>query len=121
MNLIFNRITLLLVLLTSGISFTGCNKQNSVKTEQLVNNGAFLVDVRTPQEFAAGHVVGSVNIPVDEIGKNLEKFKDKDNIIVFCRSGARAETAKDVLQKNGVEHVTNGGNWEDINKMITDK
>ena len=117
-----NRISLIILLFASGIAFTSCNTvQDSAKTEQLVTNGAFLVDVRTPQEFAAGHVVGSVNIPVDEIGANLDKFEDKGNIIVFCRSGARAETAKDLLQKNGVKNVTNGGNWEDINKMITDK
>ena len=45
--------------------------------EDLIKKGAFLVDVRTPSEFNAGHVNNSVNIPLDSVEDNLEKFKNK--------------------------------------------
>lgn len=80
--------------------------------------GAFLVDVRTPQEFDAGHVRGSVNIPLDRIPHALEKFKNKENIIVFCRSGNRSSQAKSILESNGFTNVINGGTWQSVNEKL---
>jgi phage shock protein E len=51
--------------------------------KSIIEDGAFLVDVRTPGEFAEGHVKGSVNIPLDSIQSQLSLFKDKKNIVVF--------------------------------------
>jgi len=51
---------------------------------------------------------------VDFILKNISKFKDKKNIIVFCRSGNRSGMAKSVLEQNGIKNVTNGGTWQDV-------
>ena len=48
-----------------------------------IEEGAFLVDVRSPAEFASGHVKGSVNIPLDRITLSIPKFKNKKNIIVL--------------------------------------
>jgi phage shock protein E len=73
--------------------------------KSLVDEGAFLVDVRSPGEFADGHVKGSVNIPLDRIVTQLGKFKDKKNIIVFCRSGNRSSMAKNLLEQNGIKNV----------------
>ena len=53
--------------------------------KNIIDEGAFLVDVRSPGEFAEGHVKGSVNIPLDRVTMELVKFKDKKNIIVFKR------------------------------------
>lgn len=86
--------------------------------EKLIKESAFLVDVRTAGEFAEGHVKGSVNIPLDQIASQLEKFKDKEQIIVFCRSGARSSQAKMILEQNGFKNVTNGGTWQDVNEAI---
>ncbi|MCS6988641.1 MAG: rhodanese-like domain-containing protein [Chloroherpetonaceae bacterium] len=83
-----------------------------------VKNGAFLVDVRTPQEFAAGHVKGSVNIPLDQVPQNLDKFKGKSKIVVFCRSGNRSGQAKAFLNQNGFTNVINGGSWEDVAAIV---
>jgi len=62
-----------------------------------------IVDVRTPDEFAQGHVPGAVNIPVDQIGKRLSELqsaKQKD-VVLYCRSGRRAGQAAEVLKTNG--------------------
>ena len=86
--------------------------------QNIIDDGAFLVDVRTPGEFAEGHVVGSVNIPLDKVTMELEKFKNKKNIIVFCRSGNRSGQAKTILEQQGIVNVTNGGTWEEVNQFV---
>lgn len=95
--------------------FGGNTNENLSK---LVNEGAFLVDVRTPEEFAEGNVKESINIPLDQVAVNLDMFKGKENIVVFCRSGNRSGQAKNILEQNGFTNVTNGGTWQDINDVI---
>ncbi|GAC1312852.1 MAG: rhodanese-like domain-containing protein [Mucilaginibacter sp.] len=90
----------------------------TVDLESVIQKGAFLVDVRTPGEFASGHVKGSVNIPLDSIPAQLAKFKNKKNIIVYCQSGGRSSQAKSLLEKNGVENVINGGGWTNVNQYV---
>lgn len=86
--------------------------------EQLIKDGAFLVDVRTPSEFAEEHAKGSVNIPLDKVAQSLSKFKDKKHIIVFCRSGMRSGQAKGILNQNGFNNVTNAGAWQNVGKIV---
>ncbi len=86
--------------------------------ENLIKNGAFLVDVRTPAEWAEGHVNHSVNIPLDTVESNIDLFKGKDQVIVFCRSGNRSGQAKAILEQHGIANVTNGGTWQDIKQYI---
>lgn len=90
----------------------------AVDLKSIIEDGAFLVDVRTPGEFHGGHVKGSVNIPLDSIHNQLSKFKNKKNIIVFCRSGARSGQAKTILQQNGFDNVINGGTWDHIKQFV---
>ena len=81
----------------------------------LVDKGALLVDVRSTEEFASGHIQGAKNIPVGTVAENLKAFGKKDApIVVYCRSGARSGRAKSVLEDNGFTHVHNLGamsNW----------
>jgi len=93
----------------------GTNKETITN---LVKEGAFLVDVRSGVEFSGGHVKGSVNIPLDQIPSQLTKFKGKEHIIVFCRSGMRSSQAKSILELNGFKNVTNGGTWQTINTIV---
>lgn len=90
----------------------------STDVKRHIAAGAFLVDVRTPGEFAQGHVKGSVNIPLDTLPTNLSKFKDKQHIIVFCLSGGRSGQAKSFLEQNGFTNVTNGGTWHNVNQFV---
>jgi rhodanese-related sulfurtransferase len=48
----------------------------------------------------------------------LAKFKGKENIIVFCRSGNRSGQAKTILEQNGFKNVVNGGTWEEVNQFV---
>ena len=75
---------------------------------------AFLVDVRTPGEFASGSVPGAVNIPLDRIEQSLTRFKGQGTVVVFCRSGMRSSQARDILLRNGIKEVVNGGSWEKV-------
>ncbi|WP_338648299.1 rhodanese-like domain-containing protein [Flavobacterium sp. KS-LB2] len=94
------------------------SKKDTTQMEKLLKEGAFLVDVRTPAEFAEGHVQGSTNIPLDQIQNQLAQFKGKEPIIVFCRSGNRSGQAKLILEQNGFKNVTNGGTWMDVNEAL---
>lgn len=94
------------------------NKEET-NLSQIINDGAFLVDVRSPLEFTTEKVKGSVNIPVDQIQNHLDKFKGKKNIVVFCRSGLRSSQAKSILQRNGITNVTNGGTWQNVESLLT--
>jgi rhodanese-related sulfurtransferase len=86
--------------------------------KNIIEEGAFLVDVRTPGEFAGGSVKGSVNIPLDRVASQLAKFKNKKNIIVFCLSGGRSSQAKAILEQNGFTNVVNGGTWTNVSKFV---
>lgn len=90
----------------------------AVDLKTVIEEGAFLVDVRTPGEFNSGHVKGSVNIPLDSIPNQLAKFKNKKNIIVFCRSGMRSSQAKNILKQNGFTNVINGGTWNKVDQFV---
>jgi phage shock protein E len=89
--------------------------------ETAIKDGAMLVDVRTPGEYAMGNVKGSVNIPLDMIPNKVGAFKDKKNIVVFCRSGGRSSQAKTFLEQKGFTNVINGGTWENVDKLVTNK
>ncbi|MBM3410697.1 MAG: rhodanese-like domain-containing protein [Bacteroidetes bacterium] len=84
-------------------------------------NGAFLVDVRTPGEFAGGSVPGAVNIPLDQVSSQISRFKGKKGVVVFCKSGMRSGQAKGILDQNGIPQVINGGTWQNVNKVVGDQ
>jgi phage shock protein E len=66
----------------------------------------FVLDVRSPEEFATGHVPGAVNVPYDQIAARISEVpKDKD-VVLYCRSGRRAGIAADVLAANGYTRLS---------------
>ena len=70
-------------------------------------NPPIVLDVRTPEEYAAGHIPGAVNIPHDELGSRLDELGagKTDEIVVHCQSGRRAATAEEVLAGAGYTTV----------------
>ena len=74
--------------------------------ELMVEEPPFIVDVRQPEEFAAGYIEGSINIPLRELGQNLDLLPDDEPIVVVCGSGHRSTVGMAVLQMLGFEDVT---------------
>lgn len=72
--------------------------------------GVYLVDVRTPEEYAEGHIEGSINIPLQDLNDILDVIPDKNTVIyVYCRSGNRSGQSLPVLSDLGYTNVTNIG------------
>jgi phage shock protein E len=83
---------------------------SSQEARRLVQEGARLLDVRTPGEFAAGHLDGALNIPVQELGSSLKRVGSKDKpVVVYCASGARSAMAARMLKASGWATVRNLG------------
>ncbi len=90
-----------------------------VNFAELVKNGAIIVDVRSKGEYGGGHIKGSLNIPLDQLSKNLSKLKDKNTpVITCCASGMRSASAKGILKSNGYNEVHNGGGWMSLQNKI---
>ena len=71
-----------------------------------------ILDVRTEEEYEEGHVVGSMNIPYDEIDATIDIDKDK-TVLVYCRSGRRSAIALETLTDLGFE-VIDLGAFDDL-------
>jgi phage shock protein E len=90
----------------------------STDYKTLVQSGAIIIDVRTPDEYKGGHIKTSVNIPLDKISGSIADLKKKNKpIITCCRSGARSGIAKSTLSSAGLE-VYNGGAWDSLKNKI---
>jgi rhodanese-related sulfurtransferase len=76
------------------------------QARELVNEGAFLLDVRTPLEWDEAHVAGATLIPLDQLETRLSELPRDRKIVVMCRSGNRSATARDLLKQAGFEQVT---------------
>jgi rhodanese-related sulfurtransferase len=69
----------------------------------LVAGGALLLDVRTPEEFAAGRIDGARNLPVDSLAGALSTLPKDKPIVVYCAAGVRAGRAAQLLADNGFD------------------
>lgn len=79
---------------------------------KLIQEGAQIVDVRSPQEFAQAHVKGSRNIPLPQLMNRVVELDRDKPIVVCCASGARSSVAKDILERAGFPSVHNAGSWQ---------
>jgi rhodanese-related sulfurtransferase len=73
--------------------------------------GRTLIDVRTPEEFAAGHLAGAVNIPVeaDDFQVRLAELDPRQPALVYCRTGRRSAMAADLMAQAGFSDVIDAG------------
>lgn len=85
---------------------------------QAPRSRAVWIDVRTPREFEAGHLPGAILIPFDEIEARITReVPDRETpIMLYCRSGSRAEVAREALLKMGYTRVENRGAYRDLLK-----
>ena len=77
------------------------------------NTAHFLLDVRTPEEFATGHIHGAVNIPIDVLGNHLSEVPTDQPIVVYCRSGNRSAQASQILAQAGYTNIYDMGGLND--------
>jgi phage shock protein E len=86
----------------------------------LIARGAVVLDVRSADEYAGGHLPNAVNLPVQEIGQRMAEVDrlvagDKTRpVVVYCGKGGRAGKAKQALEAAGYSSVTNGGGLGDL-------
>ena len=88
------------------------------KVKEAMEEGAIIVDVRTPQEYNEGHITNSINIPLQSIDVRISMLQKKNKVVILCcRSGSRARQAKRKLESEGIRCV-NGGSWGSLNYII---
>ena len=78
------------------------------------------IDVRAPEEFAAGHLPGAINIPYQNIALEIghvETHKERA-IKLYCGIGVRAQMAKLSLESQGYQHVSNEGGFAELAKTL---
>ena len=114
----------LLPILLSALMFTGCtgtsnnqpNTYRQISMEEAVammaeETGYIILDVRRPDEFAAGHIPNAINVPNETIGTaEIPELPDKNQLImVYCRSGRRSKEASEKLVKLGYTNIVEFG------------
>ena len=114
----------LIPILLSALIFTGCagisnnqtNTYRSITMDEAVammeqETGYIILDVRRPDEFAAGHIPNAINVPNESIGTDeIAELPDKDQLImVYCRSGRRSKEASEKLVKLGYTNIVEFG------------
>ena len=114
----------LIPILLSALMFTGCagtsnsqtNTYRSITMDEAVammeqETGYIILDVRRPDEFAAGHIPNAINVPNESIGTDeIPELPNKDQLImVYCRSGRRSKEASETLVKLGYTNIVEFG------------
>lgn len=84
------------------------------KSIKLTNMNTIIVDVRTLEEWNEGHAPCSVNYPLDQVLSKADELKKYDKVVLVCRSGARAGSAKMQLEGLGVQNIENLGPWQNV-------
>ena len=126
----------LIPILLSALIFTGCavtgnsqtNTYRSITMDEAVTvmaeeSGYIILDVRRPDEFAAGHIPNAINVPNETIGTaEISELPDKDQLImVYCRSGRRSKEASEKLVKLGYTNIVEfGGILDWKGEIVTD-
>lgn len=95
--------------------FAGCDTNagngphrvvSGAEAKKLAEAGSRVVDVRTPQEFAQGHVPGAINIPFDQVGARVAEIGDPAKpVVLYCRSGRRSAIAARTLIDLGFTQI----------------
>ncbi|GIU44372.1 sulfurtransferase [Shewanella sairae] len=104
------------LLLTAFSSIVTAAELDSKVAWQKISAGALVIDVRTAEEFAQGHLPDSINIPYQQINQAFKQqniAKDR-SVVVYCRSGNRSGIADKMLESAGFTNVYNGGGYQTL-------
>jgi len=117
----------LLIISLVGFVVIGCQSAPTVQTDSGVPNVAAeikdvspveaqaavskaysqFIDVRTPEEYAAGHAERARNIPLDTLAANLDRIERNEPVYVICQTGRRSRQAAELLKQRGFNNVLN--------------
>ena len=90
----------------------------STDYNQLIKDGAIIIDVRTPGEFNSGHINGATNVPLDKIKSKIKKIENLKKPVLFCcASGMRSGQATSITKSRGID-VYNGGGWSSLDRKL---
>lgn len=124
-NLVFSVSVLLLLACSCAKQQEGVSVVDSNKfEEQMKESSSQIVDVRTPEEFSAGHITNAVNMDVtaDGFEQQIESLDKEKPVMVYCKSGGRSARAASILKEKGFKNVydLDGGiiGWEEAKKPI---
>lgn len=89
-------------------------------THEHATTDALLIDVRSPQEWAQGHLEGAVLVPLDQLQPRIGRVApDPDRtLIVYCASGARSAMACALLRQMGYQNLLNGGGLQPLARAM---
>lgn len=112
----------------TGTSNSQANTYRQISMDEAVTmmaqeTGYIILDVRRPDEFAAGHIPNAINVPNESIGtSDIPELPDKDQLImVYCRSGRRSKEASEKLVKLGYTNIVEfGGILDWKGEIVTD-
>jgi len=104
-------LALLSLALAATLALAGCSSPAPVT----VGEDAVIIDVRTPAEYAEGHLDGAVNIDVSSPGfaDAIAELPADGEYVVYCRSGNRSAQAASIMRDHGFEHVIDAGALDD--------
>lgn len=122
----------LIIMIMCAIQVSGCNSNDNITSVSAIEfendikaDSVQLLDVRTPKEYAEGHIAGALNINVqsDDFRQIAEKKLSKEStILVYCRSGRRSMDAAEILTKLGYKVVNLKGGiieWKEEGLPVT--
>lgn len=113
------RLLVAILLLVLGTLAAGCSPAAPGNpTTAGLAPGTTVIDVRTPSEYAAGHLQGAVNIDIQgaDFAAKIGALPKDGTYVLYCRSGARAGTALNQMKAAGFAHVTNAGGIDAASK-----
>jgi rhodanese-related sulfurtransferase len=90
------------------------------EVDALAAAGAVILDVRNLEEFAAGAIPGSINVPLDDLRTRMSEIPDGP-VVVYCKVGQRGHTATVLLRENGFEAVNLDGGFTTWNAVASSK
>ncbi len=108
---------LLSIVATSLLAPTALASERAQQGWQLIEQGALVVDVRTPQEFAEGHLDKAVNFPLSELAQHFKGIRKDQMIVLYCRSGNRSGKAYQYLQAQGFTNLHNAGGLQELQQV----
>lgn len=86
--------------------------------QEKIASGAFILDVRTLEEFDDEHYPEAICIPVNELPYRLAEIPKDKSVIVYCASGARSAYAARILKSSGYADVVNAGGLDDLPEAV---